>query len=217
MSSIKTVPEVEYPESDGLPMGETDLHRSWMVRIHDILSRRYRGQRVYVGCNLIVYFAEGRPYLNVVPDNFVVLCCDPAPRRVYKVWEETGPPQVVFEVTSRGTRREDQVHKPKTYGQIGVEELFLYDPTAEYLKPSLQGFRFLDGEPESIGAESGAFVSRVLGLTLQLEHGQLTMIDSATGELQLTEAEWEHSARLAAEAEVRRLQSELDRFRRGQE
>jgi hypothetical protein len=24
--------EIDYPESDGRPMGETDLHRLWMVR-----------------------------------------------------------------------------------------------------------------------------------------------------------------------------------------
>lgn len=239
MSAITTLsePDIEYPESDGRPMGETDLHRWWMIRIHDILSRRYRGQRVYVSSDLIVYYAEGQPYLNIVPDNFVVLNSDPGPRRVYKVWEEVAPPQVVFEVTSRSTRRDDQVHKPKTYGSIGVEELFLYDPTADYLKPPLQGFRFVNGSPVSIEPESGVLTSQVLGLHLQLERGQLVMIDSATGERQLTEAEWErharrqeqtakeqeraakeaeHTARLAAEAEVRRLQEELERLRREQ-
>lgn len=59
MSAITTETEldVEYPESDGMPIGETDLHRWWMIRIHDILSQRYRGQRVYVSSNLIVYYA----------------------------------------------------------------------------------------------------------------------------------------------------------------
>jgi hypothetical protein len=44
--------EIEYPESDGQPMGETDLHRNWMIRLFDLLSNRYRGQRTYVGCDL---------------------------------------------------------------------------------------------------------------------------------------------------------------------
>jgi hypothetical protein len=46
---------IEYPEWDGQPMGETDLHRDWMVRILDILRYRYRGNRVYVASNLLVY------------------------------------------------------------------------------------------------------------------------------------------------------------------
>ena len=25
--------EIDYPESDGKPMGETDLHRDWMVTL----------------------------------------------------------------------------------------------------------------------------------------------------------------------------------------
>ena len=27
-------------------MGETDIHRLWMIRIYDLLAYRYRGQRV---------------------------------------------------------------------------------------------------------------------------------------------------------------------------
>ena len=42
--------EIEYPESDGKPRGETDLHRKWMNRICDLLSCRYRGQRHHWKC-----------------------------------------------------------------------------------------------------------------------------------------------------------------------
>jgi len=30
MSLVQTVDQIEYPESDGKPMGETDLHRDWI-------------------------------------------------------------------------------------------------------------------------------------------------------------------------------------------
>ncbi len=33
MSLLTSYTDIEYPESDGKPMGETDLHRDWMVRI----------------------------------------------------------------------------------------------------------------------------------------------------------------------------------------
>ena len=85
MSLIQTVDQLEYPESDGKPMGETDLHRDWMYRILDILRLRYRGQRVYVASNLLVYYAEGDPSQFIVPDDFVVMDCDPGRRRTFKI------------------------------------------------------------------------------------------------------------------------------------
>ena len=87
MSVQSAFVEIEYPESDGEPMGETDLHRDWMTRIIDLLKQRYRGQRVYVSGNLLVYYEEGDPTKHVAPDAFVVLECSPHRRRTFKVWE----------------------------------------------------------------------------------------------------------------------------------
>ena len=135
MRAAQVEDQVEYPESDGKPMGETDLHRDWMIRILEILRYRYRGQRVYVASNLLVYYEEGLPRKFVVPDDFVVLDCDPHRRRVFKTWEEGRVPDVVFEVTSRGTRSDDESFKPQIYERLGVQEYFLYDPSNEYLRP----------------------------------------------------------------------------------
>ncbi|MBW3597944.1 MAG: Uma2 family endonuclease [Planctomycetes bacterium] len=108
MSAIETKTEIEYPESDGLPMGETDLHQWWMIRIADLLRWRYQGQRVYVSGNLLIYPEEGNNLRHVAPDCFVVLDCEPGFRRTYKVWKEGKPPDVVSEVTSSSTRRQDE-------------------------------------------------------------------------------------------------------------
>jgi hypothetical protein len=121
----------------------------------------------------------------------------------------------VWEVTSRSTRRKDLGFKKQTYARIGVQELFLFDPTADYLRPPLQGFRFIDGQAEPIvPAADGALECRTLGLTLRLESHSLAMFDAATGERLLTEAEAERAARDAAEDEVRRLRDELARLQR---
>ena len=61
MRLVQTIDEIEYPESDRKPIGETDLHRDWMSLILDILRYRYWGQKVYVGSNLLVYYEEGVP------------------------------------------------------------------------------------------------------------------------------------------------------------
>jgi hypothetical protein len=62
----QTTLEIEYPESDGQPMDETDLARDWMFRIIDLLKHRYRGQHVYVTGDLLLYYEEGNPSRFVV-------------------------------------------------------------------------------------------------------------------------------------------------------
>jgi Uma2 family endonuclease len=208
VSVIETKTEIDYPESDGLPMGETDLHQWWMIRIKDLLRQRYQGEQVYVSSNLLVYPEEGNNLRHVAPDCFVVLDCDPGFRRTYKLWEEGKAPDVVFEVTSNSTRRQDEDDKPALYAEIGVREYFLYDPTADYLDPPLQGFRFTKQRPAPIRPNAaGELVSRRLGIALRLEGSDLVMTDSKTGARLLTQAQ-------AAEEQLRAAQDELAKLRR---
>jgi len=108
MSSIIQVPSVNYPESDGKPMAETDLHRKEMVRQIDLLERFFQGQRVYVSGNLLLYYERGEPKKSVAPDVFVVKDLPPGDRRVYKLWVERKSPNVVIEVTSRKTKKKEE-------------------------------------------------------------------------------------------------------------
>ena len=94
-------------------MGETDRHIEWIIRLRDVLKHRYADQSVYVAADLLVYYVEGTPSRHVVPDVFVVKDCDPGPRRIYQCWAEPSPPHVVFEITSRGSKRDDTVFKPR--------------------------------------------------------------------------------------------------------
>ncbi len=199
--------EIDYPESDGRPMGETDLHRWWMFQIYQLLEHRYGGQDVYIGCDLLLFYVEGDPKKFVVPDNFVVLDCKPAFRRSFKIWTEGRVPNVVFEVTSRKTKKQDEVLKPKVYAQIGVRELFLYDPTLDYLTTALQGYRLEAGRYERLEPNAtGALESSELNLLLRLDRERLVIQDAATGLTLLTKAETEE-ARAAAER-VRAEQAE---------
>lgn len=224
MSSIIQVKSVHYPESDGKPMGETDLHRDAMVRHIELLKDYYQGQRVYVSGDLLVYYEQGNPRKFVVPDAFVAKGLTQKPRRVYKIWVEGKAPDVVLETTSRKTRRKDTVNKPQLYAQLGIREYFLFDPDQEYLDPPLQGNRLVDDgyvqmEPDA----NGCLESRELGLRLCVENGELQFYRLDTGERLLTarertilEAEArqrEAEARRMAEAEVERLREELARRR----
>ena len=220
--------ELLYPETDGRPMGETDLHQEWMWRIKQILKYRYRGQQVYVASDLLLYYEENVPARYVVPDVFVVLNCDPSMRRVYKMWQDGGPPCCVIEVTSKATRREDEVFKPVTYRDIGVSEYILYDPTADYLKPPLQGHRLAaDGGYDPIPVTVHGLECLSLNLRFQLDGQDLMVFDLQSGDRQWMPEEAEerlrkeqeklrreeHIARLAAEARVRELEEELRRLR----
>jgi Uma2 family endonuclease len=220
VSLTETNTEVEYPESDGLPMRETDLHRWWMTRIGEWLRWRYQGQRVYVSGNLLIYPEEGNNMRHVSPDCFVVLDCEPGFRRTYKLWEEGKAPDFVLEVTSSSTRRQDEDDKPSRYAEMGVKEYFLFDPTSDYLEPPLQGYRFVERRPVLIRPNSaGELESRCLGLLLKLEGADLVMSDRKTGERLLTQAEFEQAKRKQVEDQLRAAEAELAKLRQrlGQE
>ena len=219
---------VEYPESDGKPMAETDVHARAMIDVRAMLENRFAPDPdVYVSGNLLLYYEEGDPTESVAPDVFVVRGVAKGWRRVYKVWEEGRPPDWVLEISSRGTRWEDRTTKRGLYEVLGVAEYFLFDPLEEYLRPPLQGYRLTAGRYQSIvPLPSGGLPSEALGLELHWESGRLRLFDPASGRWLLTPAETE-AARQAAEAhlaqeaaarrevevELARLRAELARLR----
>ena len=224
MGSVIHIQAVNYPESDGKPMGETDDHRDEMVRHIELLEDYYRGQKVYVSGDLLVYYVQGDPRRYVVPDAFVAKGSPPGSRRIYKVWVEGKAPDVVIETTSRKTRHKDTRVEPALYARLGVKEYFLFDPHGEYLDPPLQGHRLVDGDFQPIQpAADGAMESRELGLRLIIAGGHLDFVRLDTGERLLTQRERaqreaearrrEAEARQAAEAELARVRDELARLR----
>ena len=235
MSPIIEVSAVNYPESDGQPMGETDEHRDAIIRHINLLRACFRRQRVYVSGDLLVYYEEGNPKKFVVPDAFAVKGIDPKKRRIYKIWVEGKAPDVVIETTSRKTNRKDTQFKPNLFARLGVKEYFLFDPLSEYLDPALQGYRLAKGRFQRLKADSrGALLSRELGVRLQADEGRLDFYRTDTGERILTPEEErevaeaarraeakarqaEAKARQVAEAEVVRLRQELRRLTGGRE
>lgn len=227
--TILQVKTAHYPESDGKPMGETDLHIQAIIRHREILQQYFAGQQVYVSGNLLVYYEQGNPKKFVVPDTFVAKGLEQRERRTFKTWVERKVPDVVIETTSRKTRKKDLVEKPTLYDKLGVREYFLFDPESEYLDPPLQGYRASPtGFEPMIPDENGGLVSNELGLRLIAENGLvqfyrldtgarlLTVLESRAVEARAKEAE--AKARVlaearaeAAEAEVAKLRAELAR------
>jgi Uma2 family endonuclease len=213
--------QIYYPESDGKPMGETDVHIDALIYLREPLRDHFRDDpRVYVAGNMLLYYEEGNPAACVAPDVFVVQGVAKGERRTYRLWEEGQPPTVVFEITSRGSRLEDLGIKRAVYAMLGVREYFLYDPLGEYLRPSLQGYRLQEGEYQRIPPEGeGRLTSQALSMELRVEEGRLQLVNPATGERLLTPSEALMARRVAdtrasrAEAELERVRAELARLR----
>jgi Uma2 family endonuclease len=180
--------EVYYPESDGKPMAETDLHRDLMVDLIQAAKYHFRDRPdVYVSGNLLMYFVEGEPSKSVAPDFFVVRGVPNGRRRTYKIWEEGKGPEIVIELTSRKTHREDLVTKRGIYDQIGVSEYILFDPEGIRFHPQLKGFLREGGELKPAAAEQradGTLVlwSSILALELQASGSVLRLVDPETGQ-----------------------------------
>jgi Uma2 family endonuclease len=205
--SIPLQNEIHYPESDGRPMGETEIHAQVLEDLRFALVRRYADvPDVYVWGNLFLYYREGDPKACVAPDIFLVRGVGKRTdnrRRIYKLWEEGGRvPSLVIELTSESTRDEDR-EKKKLYERLGVEEYFLFDPFGEYVRPRLQGFRLEGGRYEPLPQRvDGSLESRTTGLILKPEGPRLRLRDKETGEALLNVAEADE-ARLSAEARAR--------------
>ncbi len=189
---------IEYPESDGQPMGETDLHRKLMSYLIEMLEIYFAAQAdVYVSGNLMCYYVEFDPTKSISPDVFVVRGGGRHERRVYKFWEEPVP-QVVLEISSRKTRKADLQEKKDIYAWLGVQEYFVFDP--EYkLQPPLRAFR-LRGEVlvEEIVSHNRVW-SETLGLELVNDGKTLRLFNPQTGAFLRTPVEEAaRAARLAA-------------------
>ncbi len=225
---------IEYPAADGEPMAETGFHVTLIAYLIGMLRAFFRNQTdVYAGGNMFMYYEEGDNTKRVAPDVFVAFGVIPNERRSWFVWEEGKAPDVVFEITSRGTRIEDQGIKKGLYESLEVKEYFLFDPLNEYLRPRLQGFRLVNGLYQPLPLVEEQLESEQLDLRLKAAIHMLDLFDRQTGrrllppmesaaaleqaETRMQETETrmreEVEARRAAEAEVARLREELARLR----
>lgn len=211
--------EIEYPESDGKPMGETETHITQLTDfLWHPLKERYRDRPdVYVAINMFMYYEEGNPSAVVSPDAYVVFGISKDVRRTYKVWEEGKAPDVIFEITSKKTYRADLSDKRLLYEELGVAEYFLFDPLHDYLRPPLQGFRLVGDYyvplmAKQIESDVWELESQKLGLILRTIGNDLRLYDSIAERYLLSRSE-EAEERLnekerRREEEIRRRQAE---------
>lgn len=217
--------QLVYPESDGKPMAETDLHCQVIIDLREALKSFFAHQPdVYVSGNLFIYYEEDNPRKNVAPDVFVVRGVGKRHgeqmRRVYKLWEEGAAPCAVIEVTSSGTKNEDLQRKKALYAQLGVKEYFIFDPEYRYLKPPLRAYRLSGNQYVELAITTRRVYSEELGLELVNTGETLRLYDPAKGKFLPTPEESlvaQHEAELRAaraETELEKLRAELAHLKR---
>ncbi len=231
---------IYYPETDGKPFAESDLHRIHIIDTYHRLNAYYEDRDdVYVSGNLLIYDVPGKTQRSISPDVMVVFGIEKKMRRTYKTWEEGKAPDLVMEFSSKTTYRADLEKKKKRYAQLGVTEYFLYDPERSYLDDPLIGLRLNDkGQYDRISPlPNGGIPSAVLGLEFYVQDDDLGIYNPTLDEWLPTPAEkaqqeaearrqeaearrqeakarqQEAKARQRAEQEVARLQSEIERLK----
>ncbi|WP_414517687.1 Uma2 family endonuclease [Nostoc sp. PCC 9305] len=137
--------EIFYPSADGQPVAETYDHLYALLTTLEVLKQYLKNRQATVLANQFLYYAQGFPKLRVAPDVMVIFDVAPGGRDNYKIWEEGQVPTVIFEMTSFGTKGQDEIFKKTLYEQLGVKEYWLFDPKGEWVEQQLRGYR-LRGE-----------------------------------------------------------------------
>ena len=134
-----------YPTGDGEPVAETYDHFYVLAIVLEVLRQFLGDRQATVLGNQFLYYAQGFPRLRTAPDVMVIFDVATGGRDNYKIWEEGQVPAVIFEMTSKGTRHQDEGFKKTLYEQLGVQEYWQFDPKGEWIPEQLRGYR-LRGE-----------------------------------------------------------------------
>jgi Uma2 family endonuclease len=209
--------EIFYPSADGEPVAETYDHFYVLLTTLAVLKQYLAETQATVLANQFMYYAQGYPKLRVAPDVMVIIEVTPGGRDNYKIWEEGQVPSVIFEMTSSGTKDQDQIFKKTLYEQLGVKEYWLFDPKSEWQEEQLRGYRLRGEIYETISDNR----SEPLQLRLQAEGRLINFYREDTGEKLLIPDELAQAlrqevvARQQAEeqAETERQRAETERQR----
>ncbi|MYD96488.1 MAG: Uma2 family endonuclease [Gammaproteobacteria bacterium] len=181
----RPVPPVEY-DDEGYPgpdgkRPESTRHEAAATNGVIALRSWFCDQpETLVARDLLMLFEEGTRSAALAPDLMVVFDAGNPDRSSYKVWREGDRvPAFALEVLSTSTRGKDLRAKPALYAALGVHELWLFEP----IKRQLVGYRLEGDRYDDIRSRpDGSRPSRVLGLDVLVEDGQLRFRNPDTGE-----------------------------------
>lgn len=162
--------DIIYPESDGQPMADNTKQFELIVFIKKNCDLLFANNPdVFVAGDLLWYPVKDDNATCKVPDIMVVVGRPKGHRGSYVQSQENNiPPQVVFEILSKGNTHKEMIAKYKFYQRYGVEEYYLYDPNTS----ELTGWLRSNNELQEIEQMAG-WVSPRLGIRFELPNNEL--------------------------------------------
>ena len=218
---VEELLSLDLPEEDGEPL-EDVWHRVQINFLIDMVkTEKGKKEDYFVGGNMFVYYSlqqvKNRDYKG--PDFFYVEGARIDPNRgKWVAWVEDGKyPDVIIELLSPSTKKEDLGRKKKIYEKIfKTGEYFCFD----HDENKLYGWKLTGSGYEEISPdEDGRMESKVLGYKLGSWRG--TYLDEdlylrffyPSGEIVFTQAEEEKARAEAEKARADRLEKELEELK----
>ena len=188
-------------------MGETEYHIKTIIALYQALDIFFKNRPdVRIFSDIMFYYESGEPRKVLSPDVMVVRGVGRHLRRTFKLWEEKVP-DVIFEISSRGTWKEDLQKKYQLYEGFGVKEYYVFDPEYDYLKDEpLIAYHLLDGSFQEMKVKRGRIFSPALGLEIVDTGETLRLSDPETKSFLPTIQE--------LESEVEKLRAEVAKLKR---
>jgi Uma2 family endonuclease len=203
-----------HPTKEDL-MGESTAQSKLIFYLLNVLEWLYHTDGWFVISNLNLYSERRRMQYPITPDIAVfkgIIIANPGMHtlRSWRLYEPgRPPPQVVFEISSKDTWRDDLDEKPAKYARLGVQEYYAYDPNDPPSWPKaygrlrgwrLEGAQMVEQAPDAQGRLwSAELASRLT------PDGVLLRLYDADGNRRLTEGEAERAAKETAWAKLREL------------
>jgi Uma2 family endonuclease len=197
-----------HPTNEDL-VGESAAQSQLIFYLLKVLEWHYRAEECFVASNLNIYRERQRNEYPLAPDVVIfkgVVAPNTADRQLgsWRLYEPNRPaPQVVFEISSEETWREDLEHKPAAYSSLGVREYYAYEPNDPPYWPKggrLRGWWLESGiMTERLADQRGWIWSAELESWLVADGALLRLYDG-DGIMRMTEGEAQRAAKAAERA-----------------
>jgi Uma2 family endonuclease len=208
-------------------MGESAVQSRLIMYLLNVLTWLYRAEGWFIISNLNIYTRRNRYEYPITPDIAVfkdVVIHEPIARTLssWRLYEPNQPaPQVVFEISSRTTWKDDLEEKPAKFAAIGVHEYYAYDPNTPPYWPQtmgrLRGWHLNQGSMIEQPTDSqGRIWSPELDSWLTPDGSRLRLY-APDGRIRLTEGEAERAEKKQAQRAEKAAQRAREAARRARD
>ena len=211
---------VYYPKEREDDMGETSIHAKLINKLLAMLLHFFDGREdVFVTTNMNIYREEGNPRKWFAPDLLIAFGVPNVERSSYLLWREEVFPQVIFEIASEKTWRNDVDEKLRMYEELGAEEYYVLDSESAYLPAPLMVYRRQGENLVELDVNENRIFSPRLGLEIVHQGNTFRLFDPTAKEFLQNLEESEEQKRQyklraeSAENEIERLKAEIEKLR----